>query len=251
MGKSALNTFFLKQTLLNDGDILLKKLNEKLDEQSRELSRPFARPDNPPLFSDFKVNIKVGYEKYFEPYFVNGFYLGLPNEQLNVMHVPPFSKIFLGEAQRYYDSRKSSRFPGFISRFFEMHRHYGIDIFLDVQRPNLIDLNIKALCRRFIEVREMQNLRDDSGQIVKSIFDCRQFDSWTACEKYIAGDQEGYSTVTFINEGNIFDCYDSHTYFKEFLPQQGKDFDYLKYGSNSAFNNFNEPPEYRAKKEQR
>lgn len=246
MGKSALNTYFLKQAYSTQGDVLLKKLNEKLDEQSRELKRAFNRPNKPPLFADFKAKIKVGYEKIYEPYFANGYYIGLPNEKLNVMHLPPYSKVFLSEAQRYYDSRKSAQFPSFISRFFEMHRHYGIDIYLDVQRPNLIDLNIKALCRSFIEVQGMQHIRDDNGQIIKTIFNCREFGNWTACEKYIGGDVDGnFTEKTYINDGNIFDCYDSHTYFKEFLPPQGKNFDY--FNDNTSFNNFIEPPEYRAK----
>ena len=63
-----------------------------------------------------------------------------------------------------------------------------------------------------------------------------------------------FRSVTHTHEGNIFRCFDSYSYFEEFLPDEGKDFKYLlfltraelkKAGADAAFYKSDEPAEYR------
>lgn len=211
-------------------------------------------PDRVPIYSDFKVNFKVGYEKWYEPYFINGFYFGLPNEKMPEILVAPGGKVFLSEAQRYFNSRQRG-LPDYSSRLFEMHRHYGLDIYMDTQRPGLIDLNIRALCKSFIEVMGIEHEYDFAGRIVASTFRCRAFRNNADVEEYLNAGAGNYTETTYENRGNIFNAFDSFNYFDEFLPPENKDFMYLPYLSGNArresknkdFYSFIEPKEYRKK----
>ena len=145
-GKTSLNTHFLQTEYKTHGRALLAQTQKRIDEINKTRVKPLALPDKPPIFANYKASFKIGYEKTFEPYYINPFYLGLVNENMPTQYLPPNSKVFISEAQRYYNSRKSSTLPDWVSRLYEMHRHYGMEIFLDVQRANLIDLNIKEIC---------------------------------------------------------------------------------------------------------
>ncbi len=256
-GKSAINTYFLKQEYFNEGKALLKKSSQRIEEQNRMRINPLSLPEKPPLYSDYSVSLKTGYQKSYEPYFLNGYYLGLPDGDMPLQLLPPCSKVHLSEVQRYFDSRQSSTMPDRVSRFFEMHRHYDVDFFLDLQRPGLVDANIRSLCKRFLEVVKLKH-EYEYGQISGSTFYCRQFDSWTNCEQYLqSGKRKYYDEVKFVNEGDIFRCYNSFSYFNDFLPadEPDKDFSYLpflsrtegKQSENAAYYSFSMPKGYRTK----
>lgn len=253
-GKTSLNTHFLQTEYKTHGRALLAQTQKRIAEVNRTRVRPLALPDKPPIFANYKASFKIGYEKTFEPYYINPFYLGLENGNMPTQYLPPQSRVFISEAQRYYNSRKSSTLPDWVSRLYEMHRHYGMEIFLDVQRANLIDLNIKEICKRFIEVREMRHEQDYAGRILRTRFSVREFDCWRAVEQYMETGAKTFRSVTHTHEGNIFRCFDSYSYFEEFLPDEGKDFKYLpfltraelkKAGADAAFYKSDEPAEYR------
>lgn len=254
-GKSSLSAFFLKQLYETRGFELLEKTKDFIDEVNKSRIHKLSYPDKPPIFADYKVKFLVDYEEYYEPYFINGFYTGMPNENFPVQFFPPGSKIFLSEVQRYYNSRKSGSMPDFASRGYEMHRHYDIDFWLDVQRPTLIDLNIKAIAKIFLEVVRMENTVNAAGLVTRSVFHCRKFDNWLDCETYINTGAKTYQEVKYVNEGNIYDCFDSFNYFNDFLPPEGKDFKYLPFLSRSdaerspdkIYYSFNEPKGYRSR----
>lgn len=253
-GKTSLNTYFLKNLYQTQGRALLTYTRGRIAAQNMKRAVPLAVPEKPPIFANYKVSFKTGYEKTFEPYYVNPYYMGLPNDLMPTQYLPPGSKVFISEAQRYYNSRKSATLPDFVSRLYEMHRHYGIDIWLDVQRANLIDLNIKEICKRFIEVREMRHEQDYAGRILRTAFRCREFDCWRAVEQYMETGAETYKKAVYRHEGNIFRSFDSYSYFEEFLPEEGKGFNYLPFlsrgeqkqtGGDAVFYRTDEPAEYR------
>lgn len=252
-GKSSLNTYFLKEQYEKFGPELLEKSKELIDRANEKRVHKLSYPNKPPIFSDFKVKFLVDYEEYFEPYFINGFYAGLPNEKLPTQFVPPGSKIFLSEVQRYYDSRKSQTMPNFISRAFEMHRHYSLDFWLDVQRPTLVDLNIRELCKCFIEVIKMENTLNSVGDVTRSLFRCHEFGCWRDVAQYLETGAKTYKDIVFVNEGNIFECFDSYNYFDEFLPGEEGDFKFLPFLSvaevkkspDAMFYGLSEPEAYR------
>lgn len=222
-------TYFLKESYTAEGRTILKQCKERLEILNAQRKTALAVPDKPPFFADFNVKLHVGYKTYFEPYYINGFYFGLENEKMQTQFLPPYSQIFFGEAQRYYNSRKSSTFPDHVSRAYEMHRHYGYNIYLDVQRVMLIDANVRELCKRFIEVCGMQHTYDDMGRIIKTVFKCHEFNSWVDTNDYLTTGAETYKVTEYTNEGNIFECFDSFNFFENFLPPDGKNFNYLEY----------------------
>ena len=230
-GKSSLNTYFLWKTYTSDGRALLKKSAARIEEINKTRRHPLTPPAQPPIYSDFAVKFHVGYEKWYEPYYINGYYMGLSNERLRTQYLPPDSAVFLSEAQRYYNSRKSGNFPDFVSRFYEMNRHYGLQLYLDVQRVRLIDANIRELCKHFIEVQGMEHVRDELGSIVRSEWHCREFGDWVSFEDYLNTGAATYNETVYAYEGNIFDCYDSFGFFENYLPDDvdGKDILYLKH----------------------
>lgn len=242
-GKSTFNTFLLIQEYRQEGRRLLLKTCKRIEELNRERSKPLTFPDRPPIYADYKVKLKAGYEKTFEPYFLDGFHLGFDNDALDVLHTPPGSKIHLSEVQRYYDSRKNTTFPDWVSRYFEMHRHYGVDVIMDIQRASLVDINIRDLCRHYTEIQSMQHTLDDLGRIVQTKFTCREFVSYADVEDYLGNKtkRKNYDVVKYVYEGNIFRCFDSCTYFEKFVPGDNKDFDYMEFGNNSI----TEPKEFR------
>ena len=180
VGKTALMTHFATQYLQYDADyeLAIDKINN-YNNMGYNLSTPSHL-----VFSDYKISYNL-YGKNVESYFCNGYYLGMPNAQHQTMFLPPYSKIFLSEAQRYYDSRKYNSFSDFISQFYEQHRHYGLQIYLDCQRVGLIDLNIRGISTRVILVESMSNDIDSHGRIISNHWQCREFSSAIECERYL------------------------------------------------------------------
>lgn len=98
---------------------------------------------------------------------------------------------------------------------------------LDVQRPGLIDLNIRELCERFVEVVGIEHNKDKSGNITSTEFTLREFPDWKFVDKYLNGDDSLGELVQEVFEGNVFEHYKSQSYFSVFLPPLDSDFDYL------------------------
>lgn len=240
-GKSTLNTLLLKQEYMQQGRTLYAKTCKRIIDLNKDRTQPLTLPDRPPIYADFKMQLQTGYKKYFNPFFVDGYHLGLDNAHVQITQIVPGAKIHLSEVQRYYDSRKSQTFPEWVSRFFEMHRHYGVDVTMDLQRASLVDINIRDLCRHFIEVQSMKHTLDDMGRIIHTKFVCREFKSYLDVEEYINNNGKNYETTTYTNEGNIYRCFDSCAYFKNFVPADDKDFSYMEFGNNSII----EPKEFR------
>lgn len=170
-GKTALMTYFALSYLRYDSDYLpcLDKINE-FNSNGFHLSTP-----NHLVFTDWKVILNSKKNGSLESYFCNGYYLGMPNNQHRTMFLPPYSKVFLSEAQRYYNSRNYNSLSDFVSQFYEQHRHWGMQIFLDCQRATLIDLNIRGIATRVLFVQELLHDVDIYGRIVSSTWKCRQF----------------------------------------------------------------------------
>lgn len=69
--------------------------------------------------------------------------------------VEPGDVLFIDEAQRLFRPMAAGRkLPGFIT-MLETHRHYGIDIFIVTQHPNLIHANVRNLVGRHLHVRRV------------------------------------------------------------------------------------------------
>lgn len=228
-GKSSLGTFFLKEIYEKEGDILLRRCRQDIADTNRRLNRNYTLPDRPPLFTTHDVRLHIGYKKFFEPYYINGFYFGLANERMDTMFIPPFSKIWFDEAHKYFNSRKAGSFPAWVSQAFSQQRHFGLDIFLMTTRFMQIDTDIRQTTTRFIEVQGIENKMNFAGVVECSKWKCREWSEWDMVERYLNTKEKTYLETEYVNEGNIFDSYNSFAYKDDFLPSAGKDFSYFSH----------------------
>ena len=249
-GKGCLLTKFAYDLYVNEGRDILRNSCSLIDELNLTRNKKLSYPEKVPIFSDFKISFPVNYKKKYETYFINGFYFGVKNSKLRTLLVPPGSRIFLSEVQRYYDSRKSSSLPSFVSNLYEMHRHWNLDIWLDLQRFSLLDLNIRDIVARFILVEDLQVIKNPLGDIIELIWKCKEFTSAKDVDLYMDKGASTFKDVVFNHKGNIFDYYDSFNNKDKFSPNEGEDFKFLNHDgyvplSDKAFYDFNMPKGYR------
>lgn len=222
-GKTALATHFGLERMrgpLARADIkACDKILEPLNNNGFKLS---LRPNTKHLtFADYPI---IGNRKATRTSWeIDGYYLGLPNATHPTMFLPPHALIILDESQKYYDSRKSNYLSDFVSRFFELHRHYDLEIIITVQRPGLIDLNIRELSQRVIEVLGMDH-KYEHGLLRRTIWHCREYDNVALALRNIDSGKTlkvGKQTK-YVHEGNIFKHYDSKNWFPAFLKDKGE-----------------------------
>lgn len=229
VGKSSLMVKFMRDIYFTEGRALLKQSQSQIMMENMRRQTPLTLPTKVPIYSDYEVTFKVGYEKFFSTYFINGFYYGMKNNDVETIPVVPCSKVFLSEVQRYYDSRKSKSLPDWVSRNYEMHRHYGLDVYMDLQRIGLLDLNIRDLSARIIEVCKMEHEYNSQGFIAGTTWTCHEFDNWETFDSYLNGKKVKVNTVKHVYRGNIFKTYNSYAYQSEFFPDEENDFLYLEH----------------------
>ena len=174
----------------------------------------YTLPEHAPVYSNYWIGARSGWNEITESYYIDGFHMGFPNKYVPVFNVYPGSKIFLSEAQRYYNSRNSAYFPEWVSRYFEEHRHFDLDIWLDVQRPALIDVNIRDIAERFVEILEVRLQRCETAvdRHWQTVFEVVIYNSYADVE---AGNGVQDTQVFDVN---VFECYESQSYFRSFLP---------------------------------
>ena len=232
VGKSSLCSYIAKTLYTTSGVRILRNSISKINYLNTKKEYNLTPPNRIPFYSDHEITFKSGYKKTYSTYFINGFYMALENNNFDSIYIPPCSKVFLSEVQRYYDSRKSSekdKTPDSISRFYEMHRHYDLDFWLDLQRVKLLDLNIRELANKFILVKRLKNVTNSLGVIIQNVWDTYEFSCWNDLEKYLDKGTPTFVKNRYINKGNIFKTFNSCSYSDEFLPSGKKDFIYLEH----------------------
>ncbi len=157
----------------------------------------------------------------------DGFKFGLSNGKKKMGFYPPCSRLYFDESQKYYNSRGEFRLPEYVSRAFEIHGHFKYNITLSVQRAKLIDLNIRSLSPKVIEVVELKH-KYDHGLIMRSTWTCREYESASdAIKNMEEGGNGKYKVVKYIYDGDIFTHYDSENFRNSFiLGHENDDFDY-------------------------
>lgn len=207
-GKTALMTSFAVQRMTNElaaNDVTAcKKEVKTLNKGGFNLLLPRLKHL---VFSDYYIGGRVMFSPKIESYYCNGYHIGLPNEDVPVDFYPPFSQFYLDEAQKYFNSRRFNKFPSWVSRFYEMHRHNGHNFTMTCQRLGLIDLNIREIAELFLYVEAMQQYYKD-GRLVRTCWRCRQFFNNIEAEEFMATRKGGKRAVYYFEE-NIFEFYDS------------------------------------------
>ena len=160
---------------------------------------------------------------------INPFRLGFSNNFVKTHFNLPFEVIGITEAQKYLNSRMSMYFPEWQSRWYEQHGHNNLDIYLDTQRPMLIDVNIRELAQ-FIEIIKLDILYNKFGKVKCLKWKIRKIENSSLFDRYMASgkqDKECFVEEEIVANYNVFDCYDSQNCKPKFYAGHfDEDFDY-------------------------
>jgi hypothetical protein len=136
--------------------------------------------------------------------------------------------IGITEGQKYLNSRLSMFYPDWQSRWYEQHGHNNYDIYIDVQRPKLIDVNIRELAC-FIEIVSKRNKLDKNGNVKSIVWKVRCFDGSAELDQYFNSGKQDASTYVekmITANYNVHDCYNSQMCKPKFYDGHiGSDFD--------------------------
>ena len=223
-GKTALMTHLLNEAMF---DRERYKDMKRAIEQKQSGGFPVTIPQHPICANYDVVGRKFGYSPRLSRR-VNPFRLGYANDKVKTHFIEPFSAIGITEGQKYFNSRMSAYYPDWQSRWFEQHGHNNYDIFIDVQRPKLIDINIRELSC-FIEIVSKTNKTDRNGKIKSIQWRVRCFDGSAELDQYFSSgkqDKTTYTEQTITAKYDVHDCYNSQMCKPKFYDGHiGKDFD--------------------------
>ncbi len=162
---------------------------------------------------------------------INPYKLGFANPFVETHFNFPFEVICITEAQKYLNSRMSSYYPDWQSRFYEQHGHNNLDIFMDTQRPMLIDKNIRELSK-FTEIVKLDIKYNDFGKPCELTWELRHIDNSSLFDIYMESgkkDKSCYTTGFVCADYNVFECYDSQSCKPKFyMGHFDDDIDYTK-----------------------
>ncbi len=161
---------------------------------------------------------------------INPYRLGFANSQVKTHFNIPHEAIFITEAQKYLNSRMSRNYPDWQSRWYEQHGHNSLDIWLDTQRPMLIDVNIRELSQ-FIEIVKLDIGYDRFRRpnrmqwLTRKIPNSQLFDRYMSSGKQ---DKNCYTEEIVTANYNVFSCYDSRSCKPKFYQSHfDEDIDYM------------------------
>lgn len=143
---------------------------------------------------------------------INPYRLGLKNDFVETHFNYPYEVIGITEAQKYLNSRMSLYYPEWQSRWFEQHGHNSLDIFLDTQRPMLIDVNIRELAE-FIEIISLK-ISYKAGKISRLKWVIRKIPNSSLFDRYMASgkkDKSCYKQEVVVANYNVFQLYSSQS----------------------------------------
>lgn len=209
-GKTALMTYFALLEMVQKGfenywnscrriDVLRKGGFEHLK----------YLPQRHTVYADYVIKSRF---PSIQSYYCDGFRIALPNPFFDTAFFAPYSKIFLDEAQKYYDSRMSKHIREAVYRWYQLHRHNHLDVFMTCQRLGNIDLNIRDIAERIIYVENLDIKKDSYGQITKMTWTVSEFNSLKEAESYVdsANSSKKVKQTTYEFKGNIFYLYNSY-----------------------------------------
>lgn len=173
---------------------------------------------------------KFGYSKRYNRR-INPYRLGFKNRFVRTHFNLPFEVICITEAQKYLNSHLSLRFPDWQSRWYEQHGHNNLDIYLDTQRPMLINANVRELAS-FIEIIKLTVIKNKYGKIIGFKWFIRKIENSALFDRYMASgkkDKDCYTEETVVANYNVFECYDSQNCKPKFYDGHFEDdFDYIE-----------------------
>ena len=171
---------------------------------------------------------KLGYRPRFSRR-INPYRLGFSNPFVQTHFNLPYECILIDEAQTYLNSRMSTYYPEWQSRWYEQHGHNNIDIYLATQRPMLIDVNIRELAH-FTDIVKLNLHNNDFGRV--DGFKCllRHIENSGLFDRYMASgktDKSCYTEEVYEDYFDVSACYNHQGCKPKFYDgHMDEDFDY-------------------------
>jgi len=206
-GKTALMTHLLNQAMF---DRERYKLMRNAIEHKNANGFTLSIPKHCVCANYDVIGRKFGHKPRYSKR-INPFRLGYANNKVQTHFIEPYSVIGITEGQKYLNSRMSMFYPDWQSRWFEQHGHNNYDIYIDVQRPKLIDVNIRELSQ-FVEIVGKKNITDAGGNVTAIKWAIRRFNGSAELEQYFTSgkkDKDCYTQETITADYNVHDCYNS------------------------------------------
>lgn len=158
-------------------------------------------------------------------YFSTGYRFGLPNDDFETDYFPYGSTIIFDETRKYWPARKSM--SGFeyggthdkVLEAFELSRQAGLDIYLIMQLPNQVDIQIRSQAHRVVAPESMDfQLVGKKLKHIETIWKGKEFKSIEDYERCLHGEKVDYSDFKYVFKGDIRECYDTNFFrFKWFV----------------------------------
>lgn len=194
-------------------------------------------PGDSVISSNYPMIFKrLGYSKRHTR-IINPYRLGFDNPYVETHVDLPYAVICITEAQKYLNSRKSKDYPDWQSRWYEQHGHFYLDIFLDTQRPKLIDVNVRELAS-FTEIVNLKMSYDEFNKVKKLVWTIREIPDNEKFEVYLSSgkkDRDCFTERKVVADYNVFELYDSRCCKPKFLQGKfNKTIDYVTSGLLSA-----------------
>jgi len=219
-GKTALLTYFALLKMVDKSRYYdcKSKINE-LNAGGYNFSLPTERHV---VYSNYDIIFKSYECGTLHSYKFNPFYMGMPNSQHPTLLLAPFADIFITEGQRPLNSRMSYLLSDFVSQYYETGGHIGYNFYIDCQRLNLLDANIRELMELVIEVQGIE-YKEKNGKCIKTIWTTKEFNSCFDYDLYLqSGKQKGGKTRKYTFKGDIRKCYNSFYCFPQYLKDAEK-----------------------------
>lgn len=159
--------------------------------------------------SNYSINFKKHKHSMRKSRKFRPFHYGFKNDFVDTDMLDPYDVLLATEGQKYWNSRKSKNYPAWQSRKMEQIGHDNILMFIDVQRPILIDVNIRELAK-FIEVVKMQPVLDKDRQLKGFKWYLKLIDNSFLLDTYLASGKkiEVPEIVVFVDY-DVFKLYES------------------------------------------
>lgn len=204
-GKTVLMTHFLNEIAYNRERI--KKMQKEI--LSKQLNGFNVSIPEHCASSNYDIEFrKFGYSRRYN-YEINPFRLGYKNEFVKTYYVFPYQAFGITEGQKYFDSHLALYYPRWQSSFYEQHGHDDLDFFIDTQRPELINANIRDLSS-FIEVVKLKVDHKKYIGIKGLEWHVKIIPNASIYQKYIdSGKQLKVEEMKIIADYNVFNLYDS------------------------------------------
>jgi len=201
VGKTAFMTHYINQALF-DRERYRKTKRSLLAMNAAGFN--YSIPTVPVVCTNYDVTGKrFGYNKRITRR-INPFRLGYKNNFVDVHFIEPYAAIGITEGQKYFNSRLSRLYPPWQSRYMEQHGHNGYDIYIDVQRPMLIDVNIRELAQ-FIEIREKKSVKGKTVWLIRRIPGSAELDQYLSSGKK---DTTCFTEEKVVIDYDVHQCYD-------------------------------------------